>query len=166
MEFLENGGVWIVTGLLMAAGLVGCIVPVIPGHLLILAGAVCYRLLKGEEAGIAWWGFAILVLILAISQGVEILSGSLGSKWFGGSRWGGAGAIVGGIVGLFFFPVGLLVGPLLGAFISEIIFAKKQTRESVVSGVGSVVGTVAGMGFKIAAGVLMIVWFLVDVFVW
>ncbi|MDP4625051.1 MAG: DUF456 domain-containing protein [Akkermansiaceae bacterium] len=163
-EFLENGGVWIVTGGLLAGGLAGCIVPVIPGHLLILVGAVVFRILKGAEAGIAWWGFAILVAIMAISQAVEFFSSSLGSKWFGGSRAGGVGAIIGSIVGLFFFPFGLLIGPLVGAFVFEMIFAKKKTRESVVSGVGSVVGTVAGMGFKIAAGVLMIAWFFADVF--
>lgn len=164
MDILENSGAWIVTILLLVCGLAGCIVPVIPGHLLILAGAVCFRLMKGAEAGIAWWGFAILVVIMAISQAVEFFSGSLGSKWFGGSRWGGVGAILGSIVGLFFFPAGLLVGPLVGAFVFEFLFAKKHTRESVVSGVGSVVGTVAGMGFKLAAGMVMIGWFFADVF--
>ena len=163
-EFLESGGVWFVTGLLLAGGLVGCVVPVIPGHLLILVGAVVYRLMVGAEAGIAWWGFAILVVVMAISQAVEFFSSSLGSKWFGGSRAGGAGAILGSIVGLFFFPVGLLVGPLAGAFLFEMVVARKKTRESAISGVGSVVGTVAGMGFKLGAGVVMIVWFLVDVF--
>lgn len=152
------------TSLLLAGGLVGCIVPVIPGHLLILVGMVFFRLMKGAEAGIAWWGFVVLVAVMAISQAVEIFSGSLGSKWFGGSRAGGVGAILGSIVGLFFFPFGLLVGPLVGAFAFEMIFGKKQARDSVVSGVGSMVGTLAGMGFKLGAGVVMIAWFLGDVF--
>ena len=165
-EFLQGGGIWIVTAGLFITGLVGCIVPVLPGHLLILVGAVAYRLMKGADAGIAWWGFAILALLMAVSQAFEIMSGSLGAKWFGGSKWGAVGALVGGIVGLFFFPIGLLVGPLAGAFGFEMLFAKKKTRESAVSGVGSVVGTLAGMGFKIAVGVLMIAWFFLDVFVW
>jgi len=58
----------------------------------------------------------------------------------------------------------LLVGPLVGAFGFEKAFAKKDTRDSAVSGVGSVVGTVAGMVFKIIVGVMMIGWFFVDVF--
>ena len=161
-EFLQDGGIWIVTGCLLLIGLVGCVIPMLPGHLFILVAAIGYRLMVGPSAGIAWWSFGILVLLMVVSQILEIVSGSLGAKWFGGSRWGALGALVGGIVGLFFLPFGLLVGPLAGAFGFEYLFAKKQTRESVVSGVGSVVGTLAGMGFKIVIGIAMIAWFLVD----
>lgn len=163
-DFLQGSGVWIITGLLFAAGLAGCVLPVLPGHLLIIAGAIAYRLMVGPGAGIAWWGFAILVLLMAVAQAFEIISGSLGAKWFGGSKWGAIGALVGGIAGLFFLPFGLLVGPLVGAFGFEKAFAKKDNRDSAVSGVGSVVGTVAGMIFKIVVGVMMIAWFFVDVF--
>lgn len=162
-EILKDSGVWFVTASLMVAGLAGCVLPVLPGHLIIILGAVGYRLMAGAEAGIGWWGFGILVLLMAVSQAFEIISGSLGAKWFGGSRWGAVGAWVGGIAGMFFLPFGLLVGPLAGAFGFEMLFAKKNTRQSTVSGVGSVVGTVAGMGFKIVVGVLMIACFLVDV---
>lgn len=165
-DFLEASGVWIVTVLLFLVGLAGCVIPVLPGHLLIFAGSVGYRLMVGPGAGIAWWGFAILFLLMAVAQAFEIISGSLGAKWFGGSKWGALGALVGGVAGLFFLPFGLLVGPLVGAFGFERAFAKKDSRESVVSGVGSVVGVMAGMGFKVIVGVLMIAWFFADVFVW
>lgn len=155
-----------ITGLFMAIGLVGCVLPVLPGHLIILAGAIGYRLMVGPTAGIGWWGFGILTALMVVSQAFEILSGSLGTKWFGGSRWGAVGALAGGIVGMFFLPFGLLLGPLAGAFGFEMLVAKKKTKESAVSGVGSVVGTVAGMIFKIVVGVLMIACFLLDVLVW
>lgn len=164
MDFLRDSAVWIVTVCLLLSGLVGCVIPVLPGHLILLVGAIGYRLMVGSEAGIAWWGFGILVLLMVISQTFELMSGSLGSKWFGGSRWGAAGALIGGLVGLFFLPFGILVGPLAGAFVFEMAFAKKKPRASVVSGVGSVVGTLAGMGFKVVVGVLMVGWFLADVF--
>ncbi|WP_411826143.1 DUF456 family protein [Luteolibacter sp. AS25] len=163
MELLQGGGVWLVTVSLMLLGLVGCVAPVLPGHLLIFCGALGYRLMKGAEGGIAWWGIGILFALMAISQVFEIASGSLGSKWFGGTKWGAVGALVGGIVGLFFLPFGLLLGPLAGAFGLELAFGKRKTREAVVSGVGSVVGTVSGMVFKLVAGALMIIWFFVDV---
>lgn len=164
-EFLQEGGVWLLTGALLIAGLVGCVVPILPGHIIILLGVISYRLIVGPAAGIPWWSWVILVGLMAVSQAFEILSGSLGAKWFGGSKWGAIGALVGGIVGLFFFPVGLLLGPLVGAFGFELAFAKKGTRPAAISGVGSVVGTVAGMGFKIGIGLLMIAWFLADVLV-
>ena len=163
-DFLKESAPWVVVGVLFIVGLVGCVLPVLPGHLFIIAGAIAYRLMVGPGAGIAWWGFAILVLLMAIAQAFEIISGSLGAKWFGGSKWGVIGALVGGIAGLFFLPFGLILGPLIGAFGFEKAFAKKDNRESVNSGVGSLVGVVAGMVFKIVIGVMMIGWFFVDVF--
>lgn len=159
-----TGAAWFVTSCLLLAGLVGCVLPVLPGHLIILIAAIAHRLMLGAESGLRWWSFVVLVLLLAISQAFEILSGAAGAKWFGGTRWGAAGALVGSIAGLFFLPFGLLLGPLIGAFVGEIAFAKKQTRHAAISGVGSVVGTLAGMGFNVVVGILMIGWFLLDVF--
>lgn len=159
-----TGVAWFVTICLLLAGAVGCILPVLPGHLILLIAAVAYRLMLGAESGLQWWSFVLLVLLMAISQTFEVLSGAAGSKWFGGTRWGAAGALVGTIVGMFFLPFGLLLGPLIGAFVCEIAFARKQTHHAAISGVGSVVGVVAGMGFKIAIGALMIGWFFLDVF--
>ncbi len=166
IEFFQDSGVWLVSGSLLLVGLVGCVVPALPGHFFILLAAIGYRLMVGTSAGIAWWGFGILVLLMAISQIFEIVSGSLGSQWFGGTKWGALGAFVGGIVGLFFLPFGLLLGPLIGAFGFERLFAKKEIRESAVSGVGSMVGTLVGIVVNVMVGLLMIVWFFLDVFVW
>jgi uncharacterized protein YqgC (DUF456 family) len=165
-EFLQGGGVWIVTGSLLIVGLVGCVLPALPGHLFILLAAIWHRLMVGPDAGISWWGFGILILLMAISQVFEIVSGSLGTQWFGGTKWGALGALVGGIVGLFFLPFGLLIGPLVGAFGFERLFAKREIRDSAVSGVGSMVGTMVGIVVKVIIGVLMIAWFFLDVFVW
>jgi hypothetical protein len=164
-EFLQGGGVWIVTGSLLIVGLVGCVLPALPGHLFILLAAIWHRLMVGPDAGIAWWGFGILILLMAISQVFEIVSGSLGTQWFGGTKWGALGALVGGIVGLFFLPFGLLIGPLVGAFGFERLFAKREIRDSAVSGVGSMVGTLVGIVVKVVIGVAMVVWFFLDIWV-
>ena len=158
-----TGVAWFVTICLMLAGVVGCILPILPGHLILLIAAIAYRLMLGVESGLQWWSFVVLVLLMAISQTFEMLSGAAGSKWFGGTRWGAAGALVGTLVGMFFLPFGLLLGPLIGAFVLEIAVARKQAKPAAISGVGSVVGVVAGMGFKIVIGVLMITWFFLDV---
>lgn len=159
-----KGVAWFVTICLLLAGAVGCILPVLPGHLILLIAAVAHWLMLRAESGLQWWSFVLLVLLMAISQTFEMLSGAAGSKWFGGTRWGAAGALAGTIVGMFFLPFGLLLGPLIGAFVCEIAFARKDARPAAISGVGSVVGVLAGMGFKIAIGALMIGWFLLDVF--
>ena len=153
-----------VTICLLLAGLIGCVLPVLPGHLILLIAAVAYRLMLPEDSGLQWWSFVVLGLLMAISQTFEMVSGAAGTKWFGGTRWGAAGAIIGSLVGMFFLPFGLLLGPLIGAFVCEIAFARTHPRPAAVSGVGSVVGTLAGMGFKMVIGVLMIAWFFLDVF--
>jgi uncharacterized protein len=158
------GAAWLVTACLLIAGVVGCVLPVLPGHLILLIGMIGHRLMLGEASGLRWWTFIILGLLMAISQTFEMLSGAAGSRCFGGTRWGAVGAIIGSIVGLFFLPFGLLLGPLIGAIVAEIAFARKQARPAVISGVGSVVGTLAGMGFKIVIGLLMVAWFFLDVF--
>lgn len=160
-----TGMAWFVTACLLLAGMVGCVLPILPGHLILVIAALAHRLMLGaEKSGLEWWSFAVLVLLMAVSQVFEMISGAAGTKWFGGTRWGALGAIVGSVVGMFFMPLGLLVGPLVGAMVCEIGFARKETRPAVISGVGSVVGTLAGMGVKIFIGVLMIAWFFIDVF--
>ncbi len=158
------GVAWIVTGCLLAAGLVGCILPILPGHIILLIAALAHKLMLRDASGLEWWSFGVLVLLMAISQAIEIASGAAGTKWFGGTRWGALGAFAGSIVGLFFFPWGLLLGPLAGAFAAEMLVARKQASFAASSGVGSVVGTLAGMAAKIVIGILMILWFFADVF--
>lgn len=159
------GVAWLVTICLLVAGLAGCVPPVLPGHLIILIAAVAHRLMLGREgSGLEWWSFLVLALLLAASQAFEIASGAAGSRWFGGTRWGAVGALAGSIVGMFFLPFGLLLGPLIGAFAAEMLFAKKKPTFAASSGVGSVVGTLAGMAVKIIVGLLMILWFVADVF--
>lgn len=160
-----TGAAWIVTICLLIAGIIGCIIPILPGHLIILIAAIAHRLFLGREgSGLEWWSFVILVLLMAISQTFEFVSGAAGTKWFGGTRWGALGAFIGSIVGMFFMPFGLLLGPLIGAFAAEMIVARKKPVFAASSGMGSVVGTVAGLAMKIVVGALMILWFFADVF--
>lgn len=161
-----TGAAWVVTSCLLLAGIVGCVLPVLPGHLILFIAAAAHRLMLGAEgSGLYWWSFVVLGLLMAISQAFEMISGAVGTRWFGGSRWGALGALIGTVAGLFFLPFGLLLGPLVGAFVFEIGFAKRQTTPAMVSGVGSVVGTLTGMAFKIAIGAAMVLWFFLDVFV-
>lgn len=159
-----TGVAWLVTGCLLVAGAVGCVLPVLPGHLILLIAAVAHWLMLRASSGLEWWSFVILVALMAISQTAEMVSGAAGSKWFGGTKWGALGALVGSIAGMFFLPFGLLLGPLIGAFVAEVAFAKKETHHAAISGVGSVAGVLVGMGFKIVIGATMIVWFFLDVF--
>jgi len=154
---------WMATISLLLLGLVGTLVPFLPGHLILFFAAVAHWLMLRQDSGVEWWTFVVLGVLLILSQLFEFLSGAAGTRWFGGTRWGAAGALIGGIVGIFFIPLGLILGPLIGSMFCEFVFAKKEVRPATISGVGSVLGTVAGMVIKIIVGVLMIVWLVVDV---
>lgn len=170
-DYLQNidygvawiGLVWFITGCLLILGFIGTLVPFLPGHLILFFAAVGHRLMLGAESGVEWWTFVVLAVLLIISQVLEFMSGAMGTRWFGGSKWGATGALIGGVIGLFFMPFGLLLGPLIGSMLCEFVFAKKKVKPATVSGVGSVLGTVAGLIVKMVVGVMMIVWFIIDV---
>lgn len=160
-----SGLAWAVTIGLLVLGFLGCLIPILPGHLILLFAAIAHRLMLGREAsGMEWWTFVVLGVLMVLSQIFEFAAGAAGVRWFGGTRWGACGAVVGGLVGMFFFPLGLILGPLVGAFAFEKFFAKQEFKPAASSGVGSVLGTVAGMGIRLVIGVAMLAWFVVDCF--
>lgn len=76
------------------------------------------------------------------------------------------GAFAGGLLGLFFLPFGLILGSLIGSFVCEWGFADQKVKPATVSGVGLVVGALAGMVVNVFFGIAMVVVFLVDIFFW
>lgn len=157
-------GAWLITACLLFIGLVGCFLPIIPGPLIILIAVLFHWLVLGQDSGVEWWTFAVLVVLIIASQIYDIVSGAAGSRWFGGTKWGAIGAIVGAIAGLFFLPLGLILGPLIGAFAFELLLGRQDARQAAVSGFGSGVGALSALLVKVLVGLVMIVWFFVDVF--
>ena len=164
MSWLHENGIWIVTWLLIIVGLVGTLLPILPGQVLIIVAAGAHWWVKGDQSNLGWWTILVLGVLLSISIALEYVSGAIGSKYFGGSKWGVGGAILGGIVGLFFVPWGFLLGPLAGAFAFEYLFAKKQVPQATKSGVGSAVGTVMGLSIKLGIALTMAIYLVVDLF--
>ena len=154
---------WMVTISLLVLGFVGTLVPFLPGHLILFFAAVAHWLMLREESGVEWWTFVVLGVLLILSQVFEFLSGAAGTRVVWWYSLGCCGGLDRWNCGHFFHSLWLDLGPLIGSMFCEFVFAKKEVRSATVSGVGSVLGTVAGMVIKIIVGVLMIVWFLVDV---
>ena len=154
-------GVWALTTVLMVLGVIGAVVPLLPGPLLIFLGAVAHTLLR-PESGVGWWCIGALFLLTLVAYALDFASGAMGARWFGGSKWGVAGVIIGGIVGLFFSLPGLIIGPLVGGFAFEMIFARKELRPAVKSTWGTVVGTGVGLALRLGVSLLMVAIFLID----
>lgn len=157
---------WTVIVALLVIGFLGTFLPILPGTTLIYAGCLIHYFSLGMEAsGLAWQGLVFITILYLLSLVLEWFSGALGAKWFGSSKWGFFGAILGGLIGLFFSLPGLIIGPIIGVFVFEMAFAKKQVKDAGNATIGSVVGGVAGLIGKLILAFGMLAWYIGDVFV-
>jgi uncharacterized protein YqgC (DUF456 family) len=144
----------------MLAGLAGTILPLLPGTTIILAAAVMHHFALGPARSIGWWTIGGLVALTVISYVLDFVSGAMGAKKFGASRWGAVGGILGAIVGIFFGLPGIFIGPLAGVLLGELL-GGKGLLPAGKSTWGTLLGTTAGIAAKLAIGSAMIAWFLV-----
>ncbi len=159
----NNYGVWTLTLVLMTIGLAGTVLPLVPGPLMILGAAIVHVLLR-PQTGVTWWCVALMGLLTLVAYGLDFASGAVGARWFGGSRWGMVGVLLGGIVGLFFALPGIIIGPLVGGFVFEMLFAKKAMGHAVKSTWGTVVGTGMGLVLRLIVSLAMVTSFFLDAF--
>jgi uncharacterized protein YqgC (DUF456 family) len=136
-------------------GVIGVVLPVVPGAFLILAGAAVHKLML--PGWLSWWTIGVLAVVAVLDRAVDILGTVLGARWAGATRWGLAGAAAGGVVGLFFGLPGLLLGPVIGAFCAEVVFARRGMEASVKSGVGAGIGFGVSTALKVALALFMVV---------
>ena len=145
----------IVTLLIMVVGLVGTVMPVIPGILLIYAGYLLYGFATGWQAyglaAIVWWSVVAALILL-----LDFYAGAIGAKRYGASRSGTWGSLIVGLIGTLAagFP-GLILGPFVGAALGELVRGRSY-REALRSGWGTFMGFLFGSVVKIALGVAMI----------
>jgi uncharacterized protein len=152
---------WLAAVVVMAIGLIGTVLPAVPGSTLIFIAALGHRLAVGAEHGMSWWAIVILFLLALLSYGVELLTTWMGAKYFGATKYGVIGAIIGGIAGIFTGFVTLLVLPIVGAIIGEMI-AGKQLHAAGKAGWGTLLGNLGGMVVKLGIALVMIVMFLMN----
>jgi uncharacterized protein YqgC (DUF456 family) len=152
---------WLITIVLFAAGLIGTVLPIFPGTTIILAATILHRFMLGPEKSVGWKTIGLLVLLTLASYALDFLGSYFGAKYFGATKWGMFGAVVGAIVGLFFGLFGLFVGPVVGAIAGEFI-AGKRMIDAGRAGWGSLLGNLGGMIGKLLIALVMIVIFLMN----
>jgi uncharacterized protein YqgC (DUF456 family) len=151
--------IWCLTVLLMLTGLVGVVLPLLPGTTLILVAVVIHKLVIPAE--LSWWMVGIVALFWALSIIADIAGTLLGTRWFGGTKWGMAGAGGGALVGVFFSLPALILGTVLGAVAAEKLLAKRTGRESLKAGLGAATGFVLSTVARVGCALVMIALFLV-----
>ncbi len=134
----------------MVVGVIGAVVPAIPGTSLIVAAIVIWGIVHGF--GSVSIALPVAVVVLLVSMGVDFLATFWGAQRFGASKWGQIGAVVGLLLGFFgLLPalpfggplVGILFGPLIGAIVGEFIF-RRDFVVAVKAGLGIIVGSLVG----------------------
>ena len=145
---------WITLGtILTIAGLVGCILPLIPGPPLSYAALLIAHFTLDEPFTTRFlmvW-LILVILVTLLDHYVPIW----GTQRFGGSKSGVWGSTVGLIVGLFFFPpFGIIAGPFIGAVVGELLIGKDM-QIALRSGLGSFLGFITGTIMKLAVSLFL-----------
>lgn len=146
--------------LLMIGGIVGSFLPVLPGPLTSWCGLLVLYLTETIEMN--YW---VLGITLAIAIGIYVLDyiiPAMGTKRFGGSKYGIIGTTIGLIIGLIFFPpFGIIIGPFLGALAGELLYDSKDSSRALKAAFGSFIGFLTSTFIKF---IVASVYF--GVFVW
>jgi uncharacterized protein YqgC (DUF456 family) len=145
---------WCLTVVLMLAGLAGVVVPLLPGTLLILLGAVAHKLMLPGD--LSWMALAWIAGFWVVSMLADVGGVLLGTRWFGGSKWGMTGAGGGALIGVFFSLPALVLGTVLGAVVAEKLIAKRSGADSLRAGVGAATGFVISTLARLACAMVMI----------
>jgi uncharacterized protein len=138
-------------GLIFALGLVGTLLPVLPGTVIAFGGVFVHRLWLGD-ASVSWTFVAVCAGLALASIVADWGLTFWGARRFGASRQGAIGAIVGGLAGILLLsPLpGLIFGPLVGAILFEWIEGRSRP-EALRAGWGTLVGGTLAFAFKLAA---------------
>lgn len=143
----------------MLAGLVGCVIPLLPGPPLSYIGLLVQQLRSDSPFSLkfllVWAGIAIVITVL------DYVVPLYGTKRLGGTKYGVWGCTIGLFIGLFFAPWGIILGPFIGAFVGEII-AGSNSDNAMKAAFGSFIGFLFGTLIKLVACVMMLYYMIIS----
>lgn len=139
---------------LVLVGIAGVILPALPGIPLVFAG-VLLAAWADDFVHVGWLPLTVLGLLTLLSFAVDILATVVGAQRVGASRKALWGTFLGSIVGVFFMPIGLFVGPLAGALLGEYWHTRELGRSTKV-GLATWLGILLGFALKLALVIAML----------
>jgi uncharacterized protein YqgC (DUF456 family) len=160
MEESINTIVLVLTLFIMIVGLIGIVLPIIPGTVLILLGVFIYALAEGFQI-IGWPTLLALVILTLLATTADIWASTVGAKMGGASGWSVLLGLVGGLVGLLLFSLpGAIIGAVGGVLLTEIIRVG-DWRQALKAGSGWMLGWVLSTVLQLGIGLIMMA-----IFVW
>lgn len=149
----------IVGGIFIVVGIIGCILPVLPGPPISYLGILVLQITQETPFTLSFmivWGLITIAVTV-----LDYFIPAYGTKRFGGSKRGIWGSMIGLLVGIVFFPpLGIIIGPVMGALVGELSLGKKR-NEAIKSAFGSFMGFLLGTMLKLTvSGVLGYYYFI------
>lgn len=146
---------------LFVIGFVSSFLPVIPGNAVVWLGIFVHKMMV-TEASVSWTFFWIATAIAVVAQVLDLLCTYWGARKFGATWQGGAGGVIGGILGVMFFNLpGLIIGPIVGVLAVELA-RSGNLRKAGRAGIGTVVGGFIAFVIKIGLTCVMIAGFFMS----
>jgi uncharacterized protein YqgC (DUF456 family) len=139
---------------LVIIGLVGIVLPALPGHILILVGLIVAAWAE-HFMRVGMWTLVVIGVIAAASYLVDFGAAALGAKHLGASSRAMVGAGLGTVAGLFLGLPGIILGPFVGAVIGELT-VDRDLRRAGRAGVAAWIGFAIGTAVKVALAFVMI----------
>jgi uncharacterized protein YqgC (DUF456 family) len=158
-----TGLLWTLAVALVAIGLVGIVLPAVPGTILIFAGLVLAAWADGFTR-VGAGTLVVLGILAAASYAVDFAAAALGARRLGASRRAMAGAALGTLFGFALGLPGLIVGPFVGAVLGE-LSATRDLARAGRTGVAAWIGFAIGIVVKVGVAFVMIGLFLAGFFV-
>jgi uncharacterized protein YqgC (DUF456 family) len=157
----------------LLVGIVGCVAPVLPGVPLAYLGLLFLHWTDGVQ--FSWQFLTIWAVIVVVVQVLDYVIPSWGTKKFGGSKYGVWGSTLGLLIGLFMGPVGIVMGPFVGAVLGELLYFNRNSKsiqndnnmekkghlnKALRAGLGSFIGLLAGTILKLICCGMMVFYFI------
>lgn len=154
-------------------GIIGCVAPVLPGVPLAYLGLLLLHWTERVQS--SWQFLTVWAVIVVVIQLLDYFIPAWGTKKFGGTKWGVWGSTIGLFVGLFMGPMGIVIGPFLGAVVGELLYFNRhpQTAQSsdeigknsqfnraLRAGLGSFIGLLTGTIIKLICCGMMVFYFV------
>ena len=130
----------------LITGLAGCILPMLPGPPVAYAGLILLHLTDGVQ--LSTTELLVCLLIVVVVQVLDYIIPMLGTKYTGkGGKWANRGTLIGTLLGMFFLPWGIIIGPFVGAFMGATKDGMDNTQ-ALKAGFGSLIGFLLGTVLK------------------
>ena len=146
--------------ILMIIGILGSLLPALPGPPISWVGILLLYFCPGMETN--YWLLGITLVIAVVIGILDYVIPAKGTKYFGGSKYGIWGTNIGLIIGIFApIPFGFLIGPFVGALVGELIYNSQEKGRAFKAATGSFIGFLAGTFMKLLVSLLFFGLFLV-----